>query len=579
MGNICLEPFREVGVEVVDHSEEGEIENMQDPGEMLYLRQSLSHSVGGQMQMQMVEAEDWDMHERPPSSASTARTLRSQNSTFFATLLSAVPTVVGSRRCSGETLRTSMSFQRQAYLTTGEKGPLILPRTSSLTTLILDTTPIIESILAHMPYREVQKFSRLSKSWRKVAGSILKKYTVFVTLGWDFEGREWSAPAFVVNEYSVDEMPSLGRMRLGIDSDSEDEEEYARPHSAREVLSLPSLKPSTKITVYRPVTFNMEDCAPGPLPGMAGEINQIKITPLTAAPPRTFFLDRGDSTFPMTPSAFSNSRRNTRTLSTPIDPFTEDDFEDIDVNTPRTLVHSSSMVLGEEEDMKKMDVVGERCVRGRVPAKDYGSFCETIFGKTFSLVLNPSGNNFETLSVVSKEWKKKDEGALLDMGNEKAAVSSVPEEEGNICSEARLNQLKRYVKEIGGSQTILDSIVSSVAVKRYLSCPEAERVWAFRYVIETLLEPSDPERGHHELNDTINRLDKIAHRVEILSQVGLPGSQRMDRLRSYYAEGSRAWRSIVGGDIALRVAGYTGNLGNDDAVYRFLSSTLLPIFT
>ncbi|KAI8854938.1 hypothetical protein BC829DRAFT_378853 [Chytridium lagenaria] len=240
--------------------------------------------------------------------------------------------------------------------------------------------------------------------------------------------------------------------------------------------------------------------------------------------------------------------------------------EDIDLTEP---INTSAATSADA------DVPAERCVRGRIPARDYNAFMDTIVGTSFCLVFNPSRSNFETLAVVSKGVK---EGVELVEGFGSGKGKDVVEDV-QICSEARLNQLRRYMKEIGGSQTILDAVINSVAMKRYLSCAEEERVWAFRYVIETLLEPSDPERGHHELNDTINRLDKIAHRVEILSQVGIPGAQRIDRLRSYYAEGCRAWRSILGGDLALRVGGYLGSLTNEDAVYKFLSAVLLPSFT
>ncbi|KAJ3207693.1 hypothetical protein HDU67_007286 [Dinochytrium kinnereticum] len=608
MGNICLQPYNDHLADA--HGEDEEIENMQDPGEMLYLRQSLSMSMSAQQRTRAMfsdprgpggyedvssssELESFAPHPiRPMSSQSTLRnSLPSSSSTvsgsglFFATLMSAVPGSVGtSRRSSGEsspTLRaSSISFQRSLFLSTGEKGPLILPRTSSLTTLVLDMQSVVDAILRHLPYEEVQKFSRVSRLWRAAAGPILSKQTVVLTLGWDWGGREWSAAAFPVMEYVLDDFPSCpvvkGNASLEFDSEEEEEEEFDQvgffgANSKAAAASLPPIKASTCITVYRPVTFNMEDSAPEPFPATATEINQIRITPLTAASPRIFNIHRGDpGDFPsVTSSSPASSRRpNDDTATSLMMPAFTDSLDGlVDM---KNAVGPSSVTSTEP---------AERCIRGRLPARDYGAFSDAIFGKGFGLVLNPSRSGFETLSVVSREWKEVQTEVLPGFGVGDREKEGKEVEEVELCSAARLGQLRRYVKEIGGAQTVLDAVVNSVAMKRYLSCPEEDRVWAFRHVIETLLEPSDPERGHHELNDTINRLDKIAHRVEILSQVGIPGSQRLDRLRSYYAEGCRAWRSIIGGDIALRVGGYHGSLSNDDAVYKFLSAELLPAFT
>ncbi|KAJ3112411.1 hypothetical protein HDU96_004590 [Phlyctochytrium bullatum] len=733
MGNVCLQPcqFEDPDQPIDSHADDDEpadqvdqvmVENMQSPGELTYIRQTLGLALGslggtatdpsnplqpGYHRHQRplftddhgrhVFAEDladddaelqtFALHpapirpmstsptlfsptdgagslhgSRPPSSASTthsSRTLSAASSgLFFGTLMSAVPATVGilptdeddTKPHSNQHLRPtpsptprapSISIQRSLFLATGEKGPLILPRSSSLTTLVLDMRPVVDLLFRHLSYREVQKFSRVSRLWREAAAPVLARHAVVVTLGWDWGGREWSIQAFPWLEYEIVNGPRI-KPAPRLDLELQEEVEGAgvvdadgfeevfiggeapvrgKKRGALAVKQREAKKNVTRVTVYRPVTFNMEDVSPGPFPARSAEISQIRITPLAAATPRVFNV-QSEGPLPgvtaskpgvaTTPTLGRNEFRvGANVFVREIDPTMEEvEMEDVEMEEPVRKAASGPPA--------------ERCVRGRLPRRDYAAFMDAVYGTSFGLVLSPSGANFETLAVVTKEWRRaegvEDEeermepAPLLTLADEEPkprrsstdelvariddllAAGAVEErkkkeEEGKVkkegeeeapevlCSGYRLEELRGFAREVGFPMNLLEAVVNTVAMKRYLSASEEERIWAFRHVVETLLEPSDPERGHHELNDSINRLDKIAHRVEILTQVGIPGNQRVDRLRSYYAEGCRAWRSIVGGDLALRVAGYRGNLGNDDAVYRYLSGTLLPSFT
>ncbi|KAJ3193436.1 hypothetical protein HK101_004829 [Irineochytrium annulatum] len=485
---------------------------------------------------------------------------------------------------SDMTLRDSMSFQASQLFHFGadKAAPLILPRSSSLMTLVLEMSSVVENIFSTLPYHQVQRLSRTCRLWRDIAGPCLHRKTVIVTLAWEWGGREWSVAAFPLETYPLSnggllaESAGGGATHCDAEDDDSDEDgdvpvitngtrtdrlltslrtaasKYSSPtYSAldkRDDLSARNGE-TPRVTVYKPVTFNM-DTQPDPLPVSYAELTQVRITPLNAvAQPRRFDVASFASYSPPPPSSASMS------MASALDDGSDSSF------TPKLAA----------------------CSKGRLPRRDH-LFMDVLFGRDFALKLSPSGGSIETLSVLSKEWEKAstcdadptgvvDAFKLGDDEEEEEGTSSTGEA---LLSLERWRELLRFQKELGQPQGMLTSVLNSVAMREYLSCPERDRVWAFRSVIEALIEPLDPERGHFELNDIINRLDRIAHRVDILSQVGVPGAQRRDRLRSYFTEACRCFRSVKGGDLALRVSGFRGSLrsGNEEEIYTHLAKVL-----
>lgn len=200
---------------------------------------------------------------------------------------------------------------------------------------------------------------------------------------------------------------------------------------------------------------------------------------------------------------------------------------------------------------------------------------------------------------------------------------------GSAADSVSLVGSSRRQRDGGGSGGGASGIVSlaelvscrdTVAMRYYLSCEASERVWAFRAVMETLISGHKGDErlggnkafaampggnslnsnsdgrgaafdnsinnsssiffaGQQALDDLISRINKINHRVEVLCQVDVPGTQRLERLQSCFAEASRAWLSKKGAGLALRVSGYTGRVENEEGVYEHLVGVLLPVFS
>ncbi|KAI9327301.1 hypothetical protein DFJ73DRAFT_964811 [Zopfochytrium polystomum] len=513
-------------------------------------------------------------------------------------------------------------------------GPLILPRSSSLTALVLDIPSVISGVLRHLPYPQVQRLSRLNKSWRELAAPILARQTVVLTLGWDWGGREWSVPVFPYASWELDAEkgleeagffaagpPGWERRRHRADgrrtSDDESlfgdsERDDARSSTMEETYFDAPHQPPFTITKFKPVTFNMEDTYPGPLPISSSELTQIRLTPLVAAPARMFDVT-GRSTSTTPPPSSSHSHASRSVSSTPTSPT---------VFTPRSPPHDlsgppqpsgassfSTSTLATLPTSASFRATLQtpsfsRVIRGRLPRPER-VFADAIFGPRCSLIMAANGSHIESVDVITAEGG----AAVVGPGGDVAESGGA----SVLASEARWRQLLRYQKELGayasrrssssssgsvygGSQAAGDDgsrparfghvgivglldVRDSVAMRYYLSCPEGERIWAFRAVMETLIDPLDPERGHHEISEVISRIDRISHRVDILCQVDVPGTQRRERLNSYFSEACRAWLTVRGGDLSLRVSGYVGSMRNEEDVYEHIARVLVPAFT
>ena len=204
-------------------------------------------------------------------------------------------------------------------------------------------------------------------------------------------------------------------------------------------------------------------------------------------------------------------------------------------------------------------------------------------------MLNPSGASIQSL-VVDSELDG-DAGRLL-------------------TSSQRWRELIAYQKETTGggnnrheadgdgfvSLNALYNIPYTAAGRYYLSCPETERLWAFRGVMEMLMQQNNGDINNNKNNNNnskntsihyetatlstlISKCETIAHRVDVLCQVDVPGAQRIERLQAYFAEACRLWLSAKGAAMALRVTGYRGEIGDEEDVYEWIVKVVIPAFT
>ncbi|KAJ3219665.1 hypothetical protein HDU67_010027 [Dinochytrium kinnereticum] len=550
------------------------------------------------------------------------------------------------------------------------------PRGSSLTVLALDMPKIIAGVLKHFSYGNAQRLSRVSRKWREAASSVLSKQNVVITLCWDWGGREWSIAAFPVEEYLLDDTrvdPAVlkgktpkkigGISRQGSSYDSDEEDEDAGFCERIPIFDGPvaSLAPPTKVTVYRPVTFNMEDNSPGPLPIRITEVTQIRVTPLAMGPAKAFHLCWGSTTEKSqgpstlmgdvdTPQA-AGRKRYERTDSAFCGSDDDDEIEKGLGGSVIASLHSASSnlaaVVEEGSDSSTVMLLNQACVKGRLQSRrDRQVFSDSLFGPDFGLMLTPSGSGIERLYIVGGVsgtnpkpapraaprvpmgssslashmlWTSSSTGGCEEFVDDvnvndvwngpqsySAAVLKVEDDDSSdadpvsdsnsfeggktqiqqqiqLVSKTRWDRLVWAQKSIGCSMDQIYSIKDTVAMRFYLSCSDSDQLWAFRQVVETLIDPVDPERGHIELSECMSKLDRIAYRVDILSQLGIHGNQKAERLRSYFKEGCRLWRSIRGGDLSLRVSGFHQYLANtsssEEATYRHLANVIVPCFS
>ncbi|KAI8845512.1 hypothetical protein BC829DRAFT_491650 [Chytridium lagenaria] len=246
------------------------------------------------------------------------------------------------------------------------------PRQSSLTVLALDMPKIIAGVLKHFSYAHTQRLSRVNHKWRDAAA----KYVL------DDIASDSSAKKSSNNRRIMGSSHMSQYQRRAEASDNEDEDDG--------FAELP-----TPVTVYRPVTFNMEDNSPGPLPIRITEVTQIRVTPLSTGPARSFRANWG--TAPEKPSSSDmdstppHRRRYERTDSA----FCASD--DDDDSTTRGLAASATSTISLADE----GLLGQTCVKGRLQSRrDRQVFSDCIFGTDFGLMLTPSGSGIERLYIV-----------------------------------------------------------------------------------------------------------------------------------------------------------------------------------
>ncbi|KAI9339051.1 hypothetical protein BDR26DRAFT_862545, partial [Obelidium mucronatum] len=207
---------------------------------------------------------------------------------------------------------------------------------------------------------------------------------------------------------------------------------------------------------------------------------------------------------------------------------------------------------------------------------------------------------------------------VIRVGALKAGAVALVKLSSSMYSQSRWIQLVRFESEIiqvltgtprtsDSSASPLEKCFESCAVRNYLSCPEDLRV------------------------PPIAKLNKVAHRVDILLMLDMTYAQRRERLNEYHLEAWKIWMTLgkgaesdadaekvdliqleeddsgerasfeevdlsaesiphksavvetlypsVGGGIALRVSGYTGSLKDYESVYDHIQNVLMVEFS
>ncbi|KAJ3099378.1 hypothetical protein HDU97_003251 [Phlyctochytrium planicorne] len=434
-----------------------------------------------------------------------------------------------------------MSIKMTDMLQKRKPHPLPFPpksRTSSLRLITFDKEEVISQILSYLSYGEAQRLSRVNWRWRDAAEKVLTKHHVCMTLVWNFGGREWSVAAFLADEYRLDD----GYSEAAVE------------------------KTSKLVQVYRAVTFNTKQDDVDPLPVRISDIVELRITPLSAGPPRRFSINWGRPSSP----TFSIE-----------DPPT---FEEI-----QNIKRSDSAFCDDETgpfiEQPLSPTPTDACIRGRIQTdRRRLAFGDSVFGQDFGIFLTPNGSSVEKLIM------------LAEPADSVPAMRSLVANSVDLYSRRRWDGLMFALKSVGGSAEVLESIKDTAAVKFYLCCKETDRMLALRHVTETLMIPSDPESARSDLETCLSKISRISHRIDIISQLGIHGQQRMEKLRAHHKEACRIWRSTLGdpGDFCLRVSGFPANMivemrrGDvydgirigvfEEAMYRQISCVIMPAF-
>ncbi|KAJ3290441.1 hypothetical protein HDU76_007392 [Blyttiomyces sp. JEL0837] len=555
--------------------------------------------------------------------------------------------------------KNSSSMMQQQPL-----GPLILPRSSSLTAMVFNIPEVATCLMNVLSVGEAQRLSRVCRTWREACGVVISRKTGFVTLEWEIQNDgdgddgsvrigEWSCPVVGIERWGLDvdleEVggPENGEIRrvdskwvvqddgmskggktkdaLFVDFDMDEidlllEESLNEPVKKKQNKQQLSKRRASatgksfvNVTKYIPITFNNLAANSGPLPVPFSKVTKARLTPRRGAPPRSFNLTTPSNpqtniVETSTPSVSLPTATTAVPIpqSAPLDPLDET-FNEIfnlvpsvvsaPVNTstppmyPDTYVAalvkpttstllSTSPSSSSSSSKSKLTTTSSitkptnpYAIHGKLPRRDH-VFSPAVFGLDFGIVMDPSGCYVEAFAVADDVLVGSGGGS--GRGNHAHGML--------VASKSRWEELVSFAREVGGDKgiAVLEEVKESVAMRYYLSVNEGDKVWAFRAVMETLLDPlhQDPESGSHILNDRISRIDRIAHRIDILCQVDVPGIQRLERLKSYFGEVRKCWCEMRGfvGELSLRVSGFSGGLkGNmDEGVFDHLVGVLVP---
>ncbi|KAJ3232930.1 hypothetical protein HDU78_006794 [Chytriomyces hyalinus] len=451
---------------------------------------------------------------------------------------------------------------------------LVLPRSSSLTSSVLSSKAIVSRVFRQLQPAVAQRLSRVNKMWRSCAAEELARNIITVELSWETSMPllgKWTGYFIKDLEYQIDESISILQLRawtfdsllIGAKQTSKKQN---RKEDKLKAAALPSTIPTHDVCEIA-VTFPIVP-TPAPVSPLIPQFQAVPIPGSASTNPYTCVFSRNETHF-----ATSNQQST----------------------------------------------------------KETASATDVIFSKNCGLFFDHAGSVDIVRvgiapGIVHPESEAAPVSVLYDLERVKKSVT--------LFSRERWTELMRYEAEVlamsktvleKGAKTPLQRCFDSCSVRNYLSCPEDARIWAFKQVLVTLLSPNNDSlsAGMNELSTALAKLDKVAHRVDILQMLDVPYNQRRERLGEYYLDAWKVWMGLcpgegsratdlmdveddeglfeeidllvsgggggdasggasvrcpVGGGISLRLSGYSGSLKDYEAVYRHLQNVLLPEF-
>ncbi|KAJ3230580.1 hypothetical protein HDU81_004422 [Chytriomyces hyalinus] len=448
---------------------------------------------------------------------------------------------------------------------------LVLPRSSSLTSSVLSTKSVMARVFRQLQPAVAQRLSRVNKMWRSCAGEELSRNIITVELSWETSMPllgKWTGFFIKDLEYQIDESISILQLRTWtFDFSLVGGKQHSKKQSRKDdkfKSAVPSSIPTHDVCEIA-VTFPVVPMSAPALP-LTPQFQAVPIPGSASTNPYSCVFSRNETHF-----ATSNQQSTRETVSA-------------------------------------TDVI-------------FSKNCGLFFGHTGTVDMVRVGI---APGKVHPESEAAPVSVSYDLERVKKSVT--------LFSRERWTELMRYEAEVlamsktvleKGAKTPLQRCFDSCAVRNYLSCPEDARIWAFKQVLVTLLSPNNDtlSAGMNELSTALAKMDKVAHRVDILQMLDVPYNQRRERLSEYYLDAWKVWMGLcpgegsratdlmdveddeglfeeidllvsgggadasgasvrcpVGGGISLRLSGYSGSLKDYEAVYRHLQNVLLPEF-
>ncbi|KAI8831364.1 hypothetical protein BJ741DRAFT_617438 [Chytriomyces cf. hyalinus JEL632] len=448
---------------------------------------------------------------------------------------------------------------------------LVLPRSSSLTSSVLSTKSVMARVFRQLQPTVAQRLSRVNKMWRSCAAEELSRNIITVELSWETSMPllgKWTGFFIKDLEYQIDESISILQLcAWTFDFSLGGGKQHPKKQTRKDDKSkstLPSTIPAHNVCEIA-ITFPVVPMSAPALP-LTPQFHAVPIPGSASTNPYSCVFSRNETHF-----ATSNQQST----------------------------------------------------------KEAVSGTDVIFSKNCGIFFGHSGSvDMVRVGVAPGNVHPESEAAPVSISYDLERVKKSV----TLFSRERWTELMRYEAEVlamsktvleKGAKTPLQHCFDSCAVRNYLSCPEDARIWAFKQVLVTLLSPNNEtlSAGMNELSAALSKMDKVAHRVDILQMLDVPYNQRRERLSEYYLDAWKVWMGLcpgegsratdlmdveddeglfeeidllvsgcvgdatgasvrcpVGGGISLRLSGYSGSLKDYEAVYRHLQNVLLPEF-
>ncbi|KAI8620940.1 hypothetical protein BC830DRAFT_1096405 [Chytriomyces sp. MP71] len=473
---------------------------------------------------------------------------------------------------------------------------LVLPRSSSLTNSVLTSKLIVTKVFEFLQPSVAQKLSRVSKLWRSCAAVELARNIAIVELSWE------TSPT------------TLGKWSGGFIKDTEFEIDAS--------VSMIQLRAWTFGTLCKSCTESFTNGTP-----FKSKANKKEPLPVTCIPVPE--VSEITVTFPNTRLATVSGSLHSKSISTVTIPACVLAPQLHAVATAANVTSNGSTATQPNATVFSKSQTHFGIGKQQVSKGSAGLSCDVIFTKNvgvfFGMTRSEGVTNVEMLRLGALPASTLDENAVgclsYDLSRVKQSITLYSRERWMdlMKFEAEMMGMSKTVIE-RGQKTPLQRCFDSCAVRNYLSCPEEERVLAFKQVLITLLSSSHDNlaTGFNTVASAIAKLDKVAHRIEILLLLDVPYNQRRERLNEYYLDAWKAWMGLcigeesretdlmdaeeddglfeeidllvsgaeesavrcpVGGGVSLRISGYTGSLKDHEAVYNHLKEVLLPEFS